>query len=438
MTSPLPTGTFTQSYRHATVSLYNQPQGVTQPVYGSKAIIKGDVVLHGTESITSVSLQIEGTLQLFTGISGRTSKIVDESYTLWSSAEAAPGTLCPTKLPFSTVFPSLFSPDNDLRQLPLPPTIDLPADLSRISVKSDYRLMITVTQRILFITQTKYVPIPITYYPRERPLRSMFSSKSPYLLGAIKLNPDEWTQHSSTVEPRAKSLMGKVKCHFFVPSAERYRISDSIPFHVQLAGPLRSLSQMHFPFKDTDRASETSLPPRYTNSLSSITQMKLPPNPTRPYIFRTEKECTMRVYLLRHVITCVSSRKGIRSVILGEGVLRESNQESAPNYKSPPPGLGPPTDSPPKCVYGDLGDDILVDWEGEVKVYDKSTAASFDSSCVSFTDYLVLHVNPIRNTGGLLEMLLKHPIKLVADPWVEDHFVYANGTLQGTRNGNFT
>lgn len=50
----------------------------------------------------------------------------------------------------------------------------------------------------------------------------------------------------------------------------------------------------------------------------------------------------------------------------------------------------------------------------------------------------MLHVNPIRNTGGLLEMLLKHPIKLVADPWVEDHFVYANGTLQGTRNGNFT
>lgn len=91
--------------------------------------------------------QIKGKMDVM--ISGSvpsiTTKLVNESYTLWSS-EKTRTSACPSAAPFSAVLPTRFQDYDDL-SWPLPPTYDMPfSAVPGISLKSSYTVSVTITR----------------------------------------------------------------------------------------------------------------------------------------------------------------------------------------------------------------------------------------------------------------------------------------------------
>lgn len=123
----------------------------------------------------------------------------------------------------------------------------------------------------------------------------------------------------------------------FVPSIKIYGLSDTIPFHVQLAAPLSSLREFLPPIDKTES-----------------TKSKRPPEPT------------IRVYLLRQVSVVVRGGRAYRNTIIGEGKLRPL-----------PPNL---TTSPPISDTDSREENL--DWEGEVRCEELVAFGGFNAGNV--------------------------------------------------------
>lgn len=54
----LPTGTFCKQSKHATVVLYNQEDGASKPVYGSRSSISGEIAIERKENVTGVDIKV--------------------------------------------------------------------------------------------------------------------------------------------------------------------------------------------------------------------------------------------------------------------------------------------------------------------------------------------------------------------------------------------
>jgi hypothetical protein len=166
------------------------------------------------------------------------------------------------------------------------------------------------------------------------------------MLSTIKPSPEEWRQVVSTMRTRPNSRVKPIECHvngtlkssighaltiaiikLFIPSSQIYGVSDAIPFHVQLAGPLSSL---------------LAFLPSYSDATSS-----LPP-----------EQSVIRVFLLRQVLVEVRGQKGWRNCELGDGKLRAL----------PPAAANATTKN----------DEEVLDWEGEVRCREDITVGGFN------------------------------------------------------------
>lgn len=130
----------------------------------------------------------------------------------------------------------------------------------------------------------------------------------------------------------------------FIPVVQTFALNDTIPFHLQLIAPSKSLQAFLYPTIPTHM--------KLKRSKSIATETTAPP--------------TVRVYLLRQIIMAVRGQLSIRQFSIGEGILR-----------SLPPGA-----LLPSTLHSEpLGDGMsTLDYEGEVQPNPDITVGQFGMS----------------------------------------------------------
>jgi len=179
------------------------------------------------------------------------------------------------------------------------------------------------------------------------------------------------------MDARPGTAFQPIECHLFIPSAQIFAITDTIPFHVQLFAPLPSLGALTIPPPTTDR--------QHPLSLSS-------PAKDEPFI---------RVFLLRQIIVSAFEQRAWRTCVIGEANLRSL----------PPLSLD---------LHPQSGDCETVDWEGEVRCDQSVQVGGFNVGNLTVKDFIVLALYPpCPTTSPLVELQHAHPIRIVTDPWID-------------------
>ncbi|KAG2066324.1 hypothetical protein BDR04DRAFT_1170145 [Suillus decipiens] len=371
---PVQNGVFRRITDNITLVLRDQLPGGITPVYGRNGLVRGHVSLRSSEGLVEVSLKLEGHLRVDTSGSIITASVVSDSYSLWSSSSTEP---CPKTLPFAIFFPSTFTDGRQPR--PLPPSFE---DKLGTAGTCSYTLSVVVSRPRRFLSSLRSsdaLVVPICYHPRSRPHAPMLPSDVPFMT-TVKSSPEEWHEVLSTVNATKSSGLTPVQCLLFIPSVQVYPLSESIPFHLQLRAPSSSLA----PFIEKSALDHGLL---------------VPPS----------GEITVRVYLLRQIVTKVFEEQKASSRVIGEGKLTSSAPlpENHHSYRNVP-----------------LGEGIdCLDWDGELRCTEDVTAGSFVTNLLSVRDFIVLSVEPLQPAKcPLLASRHCHPIRLVTDPW-SDHAV---------------
>ncbi|KAJ7500731.1 hypothetical protein B0H11DRAFT_2225127 [Mycena galericulata] len=359
-----PTGNYIK--RRGSDAVILTEQDGTTPTYGRHGSIHGFVTLEDhRETVSEIVLKIKGDMEVMISEGGsRTTRLVDDSYTLWSSHKSHTS-VCPGAVPFSVVLPSKYKDGDDISH-PLPPTYDIPyLTIPGLFFKTSYILSVTITRvrsrKFQFLSKSRTIPIRFTYNPRMRPWRPIQPSSD--FLSDVKIMPEEWKQVVSQMDPRPNQ---PVDLHLFLPTVEIFGIEDTIPFHVQLTGPVASLREFLPEPGDTLSASKT------------------------PIVAR----------LVRQIIVDLDGRKATRQVAIGDAKLLSR---------------------PPGAAAG--SHDASLDWDGEVRCKSNITAGMFNAGCVRVQDFIVIDLCP-RNTEIVEQfstLRLSHPIKLVTDSWSENY-----------------
>ncbi|KAG2155768.1 uncharacterized protein EDB93DRAFT_1201406 [Suillus bovinus] len=365
------TGVFRRITDNITLVLRDQQPGSITPVYGRHGLVRGHISLRSTEGLTEVTLKLEGHLRLETSGATITTSVAFDSYSLWSSSSAEP---CPMTLPFTIFFPSTFM--DKCKPQPLPPSFE-----DKYATCS-YMLSVVVSRPRRFLSSFRSsdsLVVPICYHPRSRPHTPMLSRDVPFMT-TVKSSPEEWHQVLSTMNATKNSKLTPVQCLLFIPSAQVYPLSETIPFHLQLRAPSSSLA----PFIEKS-APDHSLP------------------------VSSSGEVTIRVYLLRQVIVKVFEEQKLSNRIIGEGKL---------TYSAPLP------DNHHSYRNAPLEEGIdCLDWDGELRCTEDVTVGSFATNPLSVRDFIVLSLEPLRPVKcPLLAVKHFHPVRLVTDPW-SDHGV---------------
>lgn len=203
------------------------------------------------------------------------------------------------------------------------------------------------------------ISIPFTYRPRTRSHRPIILN--PCFFSSIKTSPEEWYQSVSCIKMRPISQLEPISCHvcrflsmlsvphfilsqLLIPASRIYGLAETIPFHVQLSGPISSLKAMYSLGLDRVMSMDSS------NTASSSDVKGL--------------TCTIRVFILRQVSVEVRGTKSWRNVNLGEAVL----------YASPP--------SPLNCYGPPDSREEHIDWEGELRIDKSVTIGGFTTTDV--------------------------------------------------------
>ncbi|KAG6866192.1 hypothetical protein C0991_007742 [Blastosporella zonata] len=153
---------------------------------------------------------------------------------------------------------------------------------------------------------------------------------------------------------KAKSEMGPIYCHLFIPGARVYGLGEKIPFHIQLNGPLDALQKLLMP-------QPANTPPPASWSMRKSRE-KCPLH-TKPKI---------RVYLLRQSQIETRAHKAWRNMTIGEGEVWEL-----------PPG-----------ICRESQDVVNLDWAGELKADANVTIGGFAAGNVCVKDFIALAVEP--------------------------------------------
>ncbi|KAG7451594.1 uncharacterized protein BT62DRAFT_991108 [Guyanagaster necrorhizus] len=364
--SQIPTGTFLKHRGNITVVLTEQEDGTATPSYGRGGNIQGGILLERPEDVCQVKIKVEGKLDFMGSSSGaRSFSTLSRSVTLWDCDQQEDVT-CSTSLPFSLFLPLRFE-DNG-QSYPLPPSFQYyHSGIPGLLVTSVYTLVVSVAcvrrPRLLLPDKTETLRILFTYFPRARPERPTLSIP---LFSGIKSSPEEWTQTLVTMKTKVNTRICPVQCNLFVPSVQTFAISDIIPFHVQLTGPLASLQKLF------------STHP----SFSGVQDV-------------------LSLSICRQVSVEVRGIRSYQTMKTGEGKIR-----SVPPY---PRGCRNP------CSDGTSQDDHL-DWEGEVKCKSNVTVGGFSAAGVSVKDYIVISLKP-PSESPFLSAEGCIPILLVTDTW---------------------
>ncbi|GLB38618.1 hypothetical protein LshimejAT787_0504830 [Lyophyllum shimeji] len=380
-TIPVPSGAYTNKGGGITVTLFEQPHGVDMPIYGRRGTIHGTVYLEDLDRITQVSVKVEGKLDTIISEGGSKSiTLLSRGSTLWRKGTSEE---FPNLIPFSCVLPPTFRYNDS--ETYLPPTYrashpGFPAFFIRIN----YSISIYVTRarhrNMEFLTRVDEVKIPFNYYPRTRAHRPILTS--PGFFSTVKTSPEEWYQAFTEMKTRSSVEVGPIYFHLFLPSARAYGLTDKIPFHVQLNGPLDSLQKLLMP----QPANAPPLP-----SWSAKKSHEKCPLHAMPKI---------RVYILRQSHIETRGQRVFRNTTVAEGEIWEL----------------PPAICDGRC------DSVHLDWEGELRMQPEVTAGGFVAGNVTVKDFIVLSVEPPtvdNHPSPFLALLLTVPIRLVTDSWLD-------------------
>ncbi|ETW81855.1 hypothetical protein HETIRDRAFT_36931, partial [Heterobasidion irregulare TC 32-1] len=368
--------TITVSGDNIALAFSGQEHGANVPTYGRHALIQGEVALASTQNVLAVSLTLQGTLALTFGDgTANTTTFFSMSEPLWRAGPSAP--TCQSMLPFKITMPDTHM--NLGRTRVLPPTFnaDLPG-LPVVHVGCNYALTVCVTKtRSLTPWNPKStLNVPLMYHPRTRPHQAIIPSAFPFL-STIKSVPEEWHQVISTMSTTSSAKIAPIECHLFVPEVQIYAITDTVPFFLQLSAPLSSLDAFLHPTPPT------------TSRLG------------RTKSFDPAARPALRVSLVRQVATSVRGESAIRTLVLGEGILREL-PPAAPTGSNP---LRAPAEG---CE--------ALNWEGEVRCRKDVKNGGFNATGLVVKDFIrLLLVPPNPKTSPLLEHENLFSIRLVTD-----------------------
>nr|GAT57494.1 predicted protein [Mycena chlorophos] len=366
------TGTFLRSDRddgaRLTVMLAGQKEdNMDRPAFGRGSTISGTVFVAAQEGIVSVTLKLAGVLEaLSVSLGYHAVKVLDESLFLFSRT---PTTVCPNALQFSYRVPVVFKQNAD--RFSLPPSCDI-AFPDGGFVKCIYSLEVIATYRAApFLVKERSVQIELDYRQRTRPSRPRIHD--PSLFATIKTCPEEWLQ--TPVELTTGTGDGRraadLRCDLFVPSVGVFALAESIPFHVQLAGPLDALRELLL------------MNGAGTGNNTIVRQ-------------------PIRVSLLRQVVLS-SPEKGATKV---NTVLCEAALGSLP---APYPLV--------KANWG-LGEDhAALNWDGMLHLQNASVP-SFDAGSVKVSYLISVQLVPSKTSQSTINRAhFGIPVKLTTDTW---------------------
>ncbi|KAF5333013.1 hypothetical protein D9758_015189 [Tetrapyrgos nigripes] len=356
-----PTGTWTKKSGSVSLLLMGQDDKASSPSYGRQGSVNGMITLDGRDAVSEVTVKLEGQMYLIIAQGGtETTQMFELSQTLWSSDSSVDITaLCPSVIPFNFRFPSTFSVEGR-PDIPLPPSIDLhyPGS-SGMMVSTTYTLKVKVKARsptMGFWTKVKRMSVPLDYFPRTRPPYSISNSD---LFSDLKIAPEQWHQTVSVIKSRSRDDVPPIDCHLFIPSSKVYALSDTIPFHVNLTGALRSLRE----FLPSSSSSKDSSP--------------------------------VTVTLLRQTSVEINGERGWKNSTIGKGTVR---------------GIPPPF-SHLTCASREGS----LDWEGEIQVSKSVLVGGFNAGSLCIKDFIVLSVKPSSSRSYLQSLELAVNVRLVTE-----------------------
>ncbi|KAJ6594039.1 hypothetical protein B0H19DRAFT_46890 [Mycena capillaripes] len=376
-----PLGNLTKQWRDVTVIFKNQNTSSDIPTYRRNSSVCGEIGLEHPESILTISLKLEGRINLSSSDCGSiVQKIVEEKRTLWDHAKSG---RCPSVVGFALPFPATYKDEDRIYRLPPTyETICLGSPL--LVVKCTYKLSIIITKmksgRLSFWKPTsKTYPIHVAFKPRTRPARPTIQEA---FFSTFKAAPSEWHQMVVTIPPRRRAAVEPISCHFVIPSVQTFCLSDDIPFHIQLSGCRDSLQYFY------------GSGPHYASEPLQSGKKR-----------RRQYAASIRVYLARQIYVEVNGRQSWRTITVGEGTIRAI---------PPAESFNPEADS-----------EVAVDWEGAVRCKSDVTCASFNINHLVVKDFIIFALTPANvRTSPLLPISHAHPIRLVTDGWTEQDLAH--------------
>ncbi|KAJ7488363.1 hypothetical protein FB451DRAFT_1227118 [Mycena latifolia] len=357
--SRTPAGNYIQKSGRDIVVLADQEENAEAPSYGRHGHINGFVSVESREAVSKVVLTLKGKIDVAIVEGGSLSKtVLDQHFVLWPAQQYGSST-CPSTVPFSTVLPATFAHEN--ATYPLPPSYGASFITSGgVDVKVSYTLSVVVTRtrKLNFMSAKNTTSVRFTYAPRTRPGRPIQPAISDFFTD-IKVMPEEWRQTTTMLapKPKPKSALAPVHLHLFIPAAEIFALGDTIPFHVQLTGPVESLRA----FLPTD----------------------------------AQKGPGIRVSLLRQLL---AGHTGSIRFTAAHGTLA-----------SAPPGANASTSD----VHN-----ASLDWSGEILCRNDIQVGTFDAGVLKAQDFIVVDVFPSAGSSSpFARARHAHPIRIVTDSW---------------------
>ncbi|KAJ7764364.1 hypothetical protein B0H16DRAFT_1526841 [Mycena metata] len=363
-------GNHTRKFGRDTVVLNAQDEHANVPTYGRSALIDGSVSLEDRESVSKVALEIKGAIEFRAAGSTVMQTILAEHCIIWSM-EHSEGAACPSTVPFATLLPAQFEYNKTMYPLPSSYFVSY-ASSNGVYIKIAYSLAITVSRargrKLAFLSPKNTMSILFTYSPRTRPGRPIAPLVNDFLAD-LKIMPEEFHALTLTVHPRPKVLLQPVDVQLFTPSADVFPLSEPIPIHIQLIGPLASLREFL---------------PRADGALPA-------------------RSCVV-VRLVRQNTMLVDGHKESCQATLGTASLVPM----------------PPTLSAQDAWDRD-GVTASLDWAGELRCDDAGLSVevgSFDAGLVAVQDFIVLDIlEPAGPKSQFASVRRPRPIRLVTDPW---------------------
>ncbi|KAG1818493.1 uncharacterized protein BJ212DRAFT_1345892 [Suillus subaureus] len=240
---------FVKQTRNGGVSLRlaGQDDQLTLPVYGYGASVEGTLDVHKRDGITSVEVQIEGTLMMEELAEGgaMTCKLLLNKTILWvrDRIYEAP---CPRSLPFNLPLPTTFSDGG--KTYSLPPSHEshlsgLPGfrarvkySISAIAVKPN--IIPHAVKSSLLGGGDWTISTPFEYLPRTRPSSPLPSPLVPGQWGIIETS--QWKVFPTLIHANQGGHDIMVK--FYLPTSRTFCMHEPIPFHVMFSSSAMSLA----------------------------------------------------------------------------------------------------------------------------------------------------------------------------------------------------
>ncbi|KAG6835768.1 hypothetical protein H0H93_014846 [Arthromyces matolae] len=235
-----PLGTYTHKTPKITVVLFDQELDVGLPIYGRNSQLSGYISVNDPRKVDSVVLKIEGKLSATTSERGSFSlPLLNCSSVLWRQNS---GHELPKHLPFSQLLPSTFIYEGS--EYPLPPTYSIPKT-SDFCVRTKYSMKVCVNRirgmGSLF-AKSDSAKLSFQYRPRTRAHRPILPI--PQFFSTVKTSPEEWYQKVVPIKTfNANPEPNALYCHLFIPEVRVFGLTDKIPFHVQINGPLEAIQR---------------------------------------------------------------------------------------------------------------------------------------------------------------------------------------------------